>query len=151
MTRAHYEFPTYRLCSLDRARPRKSQLGSIELPKYSHRTVLPLDQQVRHMTVPYSRWSGTMFLPSDHPCLITVHKDGLGPSHDPPTTVSPLHSYDLAEWCKLQITRRPNLPLGEWFAVMCLLSVSSSIYSFMHMGEAVACTTYCLVRCEDDR
>ena len=31
-----------------------------------------------------------MFLPSDHPCLTAVHKDGLEPSQAPPTTVSPL-------------------------------------------------------------
>ena len=59
-------------------------------------------------------------------------------------------SCDLVEWCKLRIMRRPNLPLGEWFtsltrrtgfAVMCLLFVPSAFILFMHMGEAVACTT----------
>ena len=48
---AHYEFHTYRLRSLDRARPTKSQLDSIELPKYAHWAVLPLDHPVRHSTV----------------------------------------------------------------------------------------------------
>ena len=31
-----------------------------------------------------------MFLPFGLPCLTAVHKDGLGPSQDPLTTVSPL-------------------------------------------------------------
>ena len=36
------------------------------------------------------KWLFAIFLPSDHPCLTAVHKDGLGPSQDPSTTVSPL-------------------------------------------------------------
>ena len=49
-----------------------------------------LVHSVSHSTVPYSRWSGTIFLPSEHSCLTAVHKDGLGSSQAPPTTVSPL-------------------------------------------------------------
>ena len=90
LTRVHYELNTYRSRSLDRPWPTKIQLGSIELPKYAHWTVLPLDHPVRHSTVTYSNWSGIVVLPSDHPCLTAVHKDELGPSQDPPTTVSPL-------------------------------------------------------------
>ena len=68
----------------------KSQLGSIKLPKYAHWVVLSLAHLVRHSTFPYSRWSGTVVLSSDHPCLTDVHKNGLGPSQTPPTTVSSL-------------------------------------------------------------
>ena len=91
LTRAHYELYAYRYCVAQTAHdPRKSELGSIELPKYAHWAVLPLDHPVRHSTVPYSRWSYTIFLLSEHPCLTAVHKDGLGPSQAPPTTISPL-------------------------------------------------------------
>ena len=40
-----------------------------------------------------------MFLPSEHPHLTVVHKDGLELSQDPPTTVSPLQllSYGLVQ------------------------------------------------------
>ena len=53
--------------------------------------------------------------------------------------------------------RRLLLLLGEWFtvltrsigfAVMCFISVFCSIYLFMYMGEAAACTTMCRVRCD---
>ena len=53
LEKSHYELYTYRLCSLDRARPTNSQLGSIELPIYAHLAVLPLGPPVRHITVPY--------------------------------------------------------------------------------------------------
>ena len=89
--RPHYELYTYRCCVAQTAHdPRKSQLGSNELPKYAHWAVSPLAHSVRHSTVPHNRWSGTIFLPSEHPCLTAIHKDGLGPSQAPPTTVSPL-------------------------------------------------------------
>ena len=81
--------------------PRKSQLGSNELPKYAHWAVLPLEHSVRHSTVPRNRWSGTIFLPSEHPCLTAIHKDGLGPSQAPPTTVSPLQ---LVSYGVVQVT-----------------------------------------------
>ena len=48
------------LRNLDRARPTTNQHGSIELPKYAHWNVLPLEHLVRHNTVPYSRWSSAM-------------------------------------------------------------------------------------------
>ena len=52
--------------------------------------VLPLDQLVKHSIVPYWRWSSTIFLPTENPCLTAVRKDGLGPSQAPPITISPL-------------------------------------------------------------
>ena len=52
LDKAYYELHTYMILrNLDRARPRDSQLGSIELPKYAHWDVLPLDHPVRHSTV----------------------------------------------------------------------------------------------------
>ena len=45
--------------------------------------MLSLDHSARHST-------GPLFLPSEHPYLTAVHKNGLEPSQAPPTTVSPL-------------------------------------------------------------
>ena len=67
LTRIHYDLYTYRVRTQDRARPIKSQLDSNELLKHAHWAMSPLDHQLRHSTVSYSRWSGTMFpLQSTH-------------------------------------------------------------------------------------
>ena len=86
----HYGFCTYRLDSLDRKTTQLSQLRSIKHPIYALWAVLLLDHLVRHFAVSIRRWSSADFLPSDHQCLATIHKDGSERSKALPTTVSPL-------------------------------------------------------------
>ena len=126
------------LRSLERTRPGKSQLVSIELPKYAHWAVLPLHYPVRHSTLPYV--SGRASCSS---CQVTharplFTRTGLDQVRLLPQ-LSVHSSCDIVERCKLQIMRTPLLPLGEWFmsltrrtgfVVMCLLSVPCSIYPF---------------------
>ena len=67
--------------------------------------MLPLDHPVRDSSVPYSRQSGTIVFPLDHLYLTAVHKDGLGLSQDPPTTVNTLQLWS----CRLvQVTDYEN-------------------------------------------
>ena len=153
-TRAHYELYIYHLRNLDHNTTQSIQLCSIERSMYAYWTMLLLDHPVRYFHRPIRRRSSAVFLPSDHPYLTSVRKDGLWPSHDHPTTVGSIHlrSYLVVQVMDYKWNHFFFYVSGSSTFPSVPISLSSVPYPhpaefilFIHVGEAVVCTTCCSV------
>ena len=144
LIRVHYELYTYRLYSLDRARPIKMSpwfYWAFDVCTLSY-VVTCSSSQTQYLSI--CEWSSALFLPSKQPCLTAVHKDGLNQVRFL-LQLSVHSSCSRIKWYELRITRRQFLLLGEWskfltwrtsFAVKCFISIPCNIYHvYPHGGE----------------
>ena len=92
-----------------------------------------------------------MFLPSDHPCLIAVHKDGLGLRQVPPTAISPLQLWS----CRVvQVTNHKKImSFSRWvihapYPMYRVRGHVSSIRTLQHLFFLCTCgKLWCAPRC----
>ena len=108
---------TYRLCSLDSNTTCLSQLCSIEHSMYVYWSIFSFDHLVRKITVSYRSGLAPislLLITRTWPLFARTSKNQVRFL----LQLSVHSSCDLVEWYRLQTTRRPFLPLGEWFRVL---------------------------------